>query len=224
MVFVASGTVLLAFGFFRTKSPFHSTAPFALLLQACGIALIASAAIRAGSSWSVRLAILGLYPAIAASLAMMTASLLTRRQAGPVLASLGEGVPRRRRLAAGAGVLIGIPAVAAQYFDAKGPGVPLVLTGLALLLAVGGLHSLLMAKTRWCLSEGGIIGPHVFVPWQQVLACDWRTSDSLAIATKPGFGGVRRLTVPVMLEARDRADFILSRQAPRHWKAGCEIR
>ena len=136
--------------------------------------------------------------------------ILAKRRAGAILATIGMVVPARTKIFCTGVISIGIVGVVMQIIDAERSASLVMLIGQAWLFAIFGIQAMLIAGTRWVLAERGIIGAKLFVPWQQVLACDWQDSNTLGIATKPGFRGPRRFTVSVAPEARERASAILA--------------
>jgi hypothetical protein len=72
-----------------------------------------------------------------------------------------------------------------------------------------GARAFVMSRASWRLTEGGIIGPNVFVPWQRVAGWEFRDPETLAIAMVPSGG---RLTVPIIADAHDEAAAVLARK------------
>ena len=226
LVLAAGGMALVAVGAWRLESrPSRISAALAILLCLCGIAIIAIAAIGSESRWALRIFILCTYSGdgglLGSTIGVMLAtvdtpgaSLMTKRRAGAILATIGTVMPPRTKILSAGAILAGIVGVVMQIIDAQRTTSLLMLVGQAWFFAIFGIQAVLMARTRWVLAERGVIGPKLFVPWQQVLACDWQGSNTLGIATKPGFRGPRRFTVPVAPEARERAAAILASRIP----------
>jgi hypothetical protein len=186
-VLAAGGMALVAAGAWRFESRASRTgAALAMLLCLCGIAIIAIAAARSESRCALRLAILGTYSGAGGVLGSTIWGMLVNRRAGAILATIGMVVPARTKILWVGIISIGIVGVVMQIIDAQRSTSLLMPIGQAWLFATFGIQVLLMAGTRWVLAERGIIGAKLFVPWQQVLACDWQDSNTLGIATKPG--------------------------------------
>jgi hypothetical protein len=88
LVLAVGGMTVLAFGVWRIEY-MAPRRPIAILLCACGIVLIATAAARAGSNWGLRIAALGTYSGAGGLLGATTATISAKRHAGAILASLG---------------------------------------------------------------------------------------------------------------------------------------
>jgi hypothetical protein len=215
LVLAAGGMALVAVGAWRLDSrTSRISAALAMLLCLCGIAMIAIVAVGSESRWVVRISILGTYCGAGGVLGGTIGVMLAKRRAGAILATIGMVVPARTKILWAGAISFGIVGVVMQFIDFQGTTSLLMLVGQAWLFAIFGLQAVLMVGTRWVLTERGIIGAKLFVPWQQVLACDWQDSYTLGIATKPGFRGPRRFTVSVEPEARERAAAILASRIP----------
>jgi hypothetical protein len=211
LMLAAGGMALVAVGAWRLESKASriGVAP-AILLCLCGIGIIAMVAMGSESRWALRIAILGSYSGAGGVLGSIIGVILAKRRAGAILATIGMVVPARTKIFCTGVISIGIVGVVMQIIDAERSASLVMLIGQAWLFAIFGIQAMLIAGTRWVLAERGIIGAKLFVPWQQVLACDWQDSNTLGIATKPGFRGPRRFTVSVVPEARERASAILA--------------
>lgn len=217
LVLAAGGMALVAVGAQRLDARASRTsAALAMLLCLCGIAIIAIPAARSESRWALRLAILGTYSGAGGVLGSTIGVMLAKRRAGAILATIGAVVPAGTKILWAGVISIGIVGVVMQIVDAQRTTSLLMPIGQAWLFATFGIQAVLMARTRWMLAERGIIGAKLFVPWQQVLACDWQDSNTLGITAKPGFRGPRRFTVSVAPEARERATAILANKIPVH--------
>lgn len=217
LVSIIGGTALLTAGIWRVETRSQrgkAAAVVAVLICACALLLIAAAAIRAESSWALRVAILCSYSGAGGILGSAITNALAKGHAGPVLASLGTGVTGGVKVMAAIAAPIGIISVVAQFLDAHRKISTLGLIGQALCFISLGLHFLFLARSSWCLSEGGIIGPNVFVPWSQVLSYDWGDSNTLTITMRPGLLRARRFKIPFVPEAREPAAEVLSGKVP----------
>jgi len=215
LVVATGGMALVAVGAWRLESrASRLSAALAILLCLCGIGIIAMVAIGSESRWVVRISILGAYSGAGGILGATIGVMLAKRRAGAILATIGTVVPAGTKILWAGAISIGIVGVVMQIIDRERSTSLLMLIGQAWVFAIFGIQALLMARTRWVLAERGIIGAKLFVPWQQVLACDWQDSYTLGIATKPGFRGPRRFTVSVVPEARERAAAILASKIP----------
>ncbi len=213
LVSILSGTALFATGMWRVETMSQrgrASAMVAVLICACALLVITAAAIRAGSSWALRIAILGSYTAAGAFLGLAITNGLAKHHAGAVLASLRTGISGGVKVMTAICAPIGIISVVAQFLDAQRKNSTLGLIGQALLFTSMGLYFLLLARSPWCLTEGGIIGPNVFVLWRQVLSYDLGESNKLTVTVRPGLLGARRFTIPFVPEARERAAGVLS--------------
>jgi hypothetical protein len=213
LVSIIGGTALLAAGIWRvgTRSQRgRASAIVGVLICACALLLIAAGAIRSGSGWAPRITILGGYSASGAFLGFAITNALAKHHAGAVLASLGTGVSGRVKVIAAICLSIGIISVVAQLLEADGKDSLLRLFGQALFFISLGLHFLVLARYSWRLSERGIIGPDVFVPWSQVLSYDWGESNKLTVTKRAALSGARQFTIPFVPEARERAAEVLS--------------
>ena len=208
------GMIIFAAGMTRFESRAlrpNAGAATTILWCLTGFVMIAFAAVQAGLTWSLRLAVLGMYSATGAFLGGTIAAILVKSRAGAVLADLGTGVPTGFKVVSGIGALIGIPAVVIQMISASKPGSMEFLIGQALFFVTSAIRAALMARTKWMLAEGGIIGPNAFVPWRQALAYNWQDANTLGIRTMAGFAGPpRRFTIPVSAEAHEGAAAILA--------------
>jgi hypothetical protein len=217
LVLAAGGMALVAVGAWRLESrASRISAALAILLYLCGIAIIAIAVARSESRWALRLALLCTYSGAGGVLGSTIGVMLAKRRAGAILAAIGTVVPARTKILWAGAISAGILGVVMQIIDTERSTSLLMLIGQAWLFAIFGIQGVLMARTRWVLAERGIIGANLFVPWQQVMACDWQDSNTLGIATKPGFRGPRRFTVSVVPEARERAAAILASKITGH--------
>jgi hypothetical protein len=215
LALAAGGMALVAVGAWRLESrASRISAAVGMLLCLCGIAIIAIVAIESESRWALRIAILGSYSGAGGVLGATIGVMLAKRRAGATLATIGTVVPAKTTILWAVVVSIGMVGVVMQVIDLQRTTSLLMLVGQAWLFAIFGLQAVLMAGSRWVLAERGIIGAKLFVPWQRVLACDWQDSNTLGIATKPGFRGPRRFTVSVVPEARERAAAILASRIP----------
>jgi hypothetical protein len=218
LVLAVGGMALLAAGVWRVESrPQRAGAALAMLVCLCGIVIIAIATAQSEPRWSLRLAILCTYAGVGGLLGVTTAAILARRRTGAILATIGMVVPVGSRILWAGVVSIGMLSVVLRIVDAQTPASLVALIGQALFFVIFGIQAVLMAGTRWVLAEQGIIGPKVFVPWQQILAYGWQDSNTLGIETKPGFRGPRKFTVSIVPETRERAAAILACKIPGHW-------
>jgi hypothetical protein len=188
-----------------------AVAPLASLLVVCGLLLIASAALQAGSSWSLRLVIIGTYAAAGVFLGETIINVLSKSRAGDVLASLRKCAPTGLSIISAVIAPIGLFGVV-MFSNEHRPGSMLVLLGQALFFITFGIWAALMAGLRWNLAERGILGPNVFVPWQQILAYKWQGPNVVAITTAGFFSGARRFTISVASEDSKLAAAILARK------------
>lgn len=210
---IIGGTALLAGGVSRLEPRAQrdrAAAVVGFLICACGLALIAAGAIRAESRWALRVAMIGSYCAAGAFFGLATARVLAKRDAGAILARLGTGVSGGIKVIGAICAPMGIIAVLVQLLDAHRRNSALGLIGQALFFTAFGLHFLLLVRSSWCLSEEGIIGPNVFVPWRRVVAYDWGESNTLIITIRRGLLRARRFTIPFVPEARECAAEVLS--------------
>jgi hypothetical protein len=211
LVLAAGGMALVAVGVWRLESrESRIRAALAMLLCFCGIGVIAIAVIGSESRWAMRIFIVCTYSGDGGVMGSTIGIMLAKRRAGAILATIGTVVPPSTKILSAGAILIGIIGVVGQVIDLKGTTSLLMLVGQAWFFAIFGIQAVMMVRTRWALAERGIIGAKLFVPWQQVLACDWQDWYTLGIATKPGFRGPRRFTVSVVPEARERAAAILA--------------
>ncbi len=203
--------ILLAAGVWRIESrPQSLVKTLTILLCVCGIVLIAVAAVRNGSNWNLRIAVLGAYSGTGGLLGSIVHNISAKQRAGAILASLGTAATTGFKIISGIAAPAGILSVGMQFIDARKPGTLLMLIGQGLLFATFGLQALLMVRGRWSLADQGIVGPNAFVPWKQISWWDWQDTNTLAIATKPGFRGPRRLKLSVVPEAHEHATAILA--------------
>jgi hypothetical protein len=185
----------------------------ATLLVVCGLLLIALAALQAGSEWSLRLVIIGTYAAAGVFLGETITNVLSKSRAGDVLASLRKCAPVGLSIISAVIAPIGLLGVVMVGGENR-PGSTLVLLGQALFFITFGIWAALMAGVRWNLAERGILGPNVFVPWQQILAYKWQGPNIVAITTAGFFSGSRRFTISVAPEDSKLAAAILARKVP----------
>ena len=92
----------------------------------------------------------------------------------------------------------------------------LALIGQALFFVTSGVRAVQVARTKWFLTQRGILGPNGFLPWQRVSAYDWQDSNTLLIITRKELGRERRFKVSVVSEACERAAAILARNLGSH--------
>jgi hypothetical protein len=213
LVLAVGGMTLLAFGVWRIEC-MAPRRPATILLCVCGIVLIATAAARTGSNWSMRIAALGMYSGAGGSLGTTAATISTKRHAGAILASLGVVATTGFKIVSAIGISCGMLGVVMQALDAHRPSSLFSLVGQALIFSTFGIHAAIIARGEWRLADQGIIGPNVFVSWRHVSAWDWKDPNTLAIALKPQFLRARRFTIPVVPEARERAAAILASKIP----------
>jgi hypothetical protein len=203
LVLAVGGMTLLAIGVWWIER-MALRQPIAYLLCACGIVLIATAGVRAGSTWALRIAALGMYSTAGLLLGATTATIWGRRHAGAILASLGMVVMTGFKIVSAIAVSAGMLAVFMQAMDAHRSSTLFMLVGQGLFFSTLGIKALTMAKAQWSLADQGIIGPDIFVPWHRVSAWHWQDSNTLAIELKPGFLRPRRFTISVAPEAHER--------------------
>jgi hypothetical protein len=213
LVLAVGGMAVLVFGAWRIQDR-APRRPITILLCVCGIVLIATAAERAGSNWGLRIAALGMYSTAGLLVGVTTATIWARRHAGAILASFGIVAMTGYKIMSVIAVSGGMVGVFIQAMDAHRSSSLFMLVGQALFFSTLGIQALMMARAQWSLADQGIIGPDIFVPWQQVSAWHWQDSNTLAIALKPGFLRPRRFTIFVAPEAHERAAAILASKIP----------
>jgi hypothetical protein len=213
LALAVGGMTVLAFGVWRIERV-AARRPIAYLLCACGIVLMAIAAARAGSSWGLRIAALGMYSAAAGLLGGMAATISAKRHAGPILVSLGMVATTGSMVLAAVAGYGGMLAVVMQSLDSHRPVPHFQLIGQSLFFSTLAIQAVVIARGRWSLADHGIIGTNVFVPWRQVSAWDWQDSNTLVIALKPGFLRPRRFTISVAPEVHESAAAILASKIP----------
>ena len=204
---------MLAFGVWRIECMARYRL-IAYLMCACGIVLIATAAARAGSSWGLRIAALGVYSAAGGLLGATAAIISAKRHAGAILASLGMVEAAGFKILSAIASSLGIVGVVMQALDAHRPASPFQLVGQALLFSTLGIRTVMIARGQCSLADHGIIVTNVFVPWRQVSAWDWQDSNTLVVALKPGLPRARRFTISVAPGAHDGAAAILASKIP----------
>ena len=209
LVLAVGGMTVLAFGVWRLER-MAPRRPIAYVLCAFGTVLMATAAGRAGSNWGQSIAALGMYSTAGLLLGVTTAKMWARRHAGAILASLGMVAMTGYKVMSAIAVSGGMIGVFMQAIDAHRSSSLFMLVGQALFFSTLGIQALMMARAQWTLSEQGIIGPDIFVPWQQVSDWHWHDSNTLAIALKAGFLRPRRFRISVAPETHERAAAILA--------------
>jgi hypothetical protein len=208
MALLAVGTCLMGW------RPGSASRALAIFLCVCGIALIATAA-HGEPRWSVRVAALGMYSSSGGFLGMTAWTIWAKRHAGPILATLGAVATSGFRIVSIIVISAGTLGVIMQYIDTPQSGSLFMLVGQFLFFATFAVQAIVTSKARWCLTECGISGPNVFVPWQQILAYQWQGSNTLALTTKPDFRGARELKISVVPEASGRVAEMLARRIPQ---------
>jgi hypothetical protein len=206
---------LLAVGICWTGwRPHGSSRALTIFLCVCGIALIATAA-HGEPRWSVRVAALGMYSSSGGFLGMAAWAIWAKRHAGPILATLSAVATSGFRIVSMIVISAGTLGVIMQFIDKPRSGSFFMLVGQFLFFATFAIQAIVTSKARWRLTECGISGPNIFVPWQQILAYQWQGSNTLAITTKANFPGARELKIPVVPEASESAAEVLARRIPR---------
>jgi hypothetical protein len=207
---VFSGMVLLSAGIWVIESRSLRTKAevvLAVLLCLSGIVVIATAS-DAGLSWELRLTIAATYSTAGALLVEPTVNAYSKSRTGTILSSLGKSGHTGLNVISAVVPLMGILGAVAQFIDPHRHGSTLFPISQALFFISFGVWAWLITRTQWLLADRGIIGPNLFVPWEQVTTYDWQDSNALAI-TVAGFAFARRFTISVAPEAREYAEAIL---------------
>jgi hypothetical protein len=213
LILAIGGMAVLAVGVWLIESRAQRKA-VAWLLCACGIVLVAIPVGRASLNWRLHIAVFGAYLGTGGLLGSTLGNISVKHGAGAILANLGMAATTGLKIMWAIAAPAGILSVVMQPIEPRRPGSVLMLVGQGLLFATFGLQAMLMARVRWSLADRGIAGPNAFVPWPQVSAWYWESSDMLAIALKPEFRRGRTLRIPVQPEVHERVTAILASKVP----------
>jgi hypothetical protein len=180
------------------------------VLMLCGAAAITAAVFESTAGRVVRLLIPCVYLGAAGLLVAAVQGIRLSRRGGAVLAELGTSLRGGAKIMLAVGAVCGIGGVVAQAFTAQSSTSLLLLVGQGCLFTAMGARAILLARVRWKLSERGIVGPEVFIPWEEARGYEWNDDRDLVVDRRARFAFARHVTIPVLPQRREEAARVLA--------------